>query len=54
MSQEKVAEQAGISTNTVSRCAASGIYIIWKYYLREKTQEQISKESGVSQQAVSQ
>lgn len=28
-------------------------YIIQKYYLQEKTQEQISKELGISQQAVS-
>ena len=28
-------------------------YVIQKYYLQEETQEQISKELGISQQAVS-
>ena len=44
--QETVAEILGI-------LSARQKYVIQKYYLQEETQEQISKELGISQQAVS-
>ena len=44
--QETVAEILG-------RLSARQKYVIQKYYLQEETQEQISKELGISQQAVS-
>lgn len=45
-SQETVTELLQILTER-QKC------VVWKYYLQEKTQMQISKELGISQQAVS-
>ena len=53
---ESMLEQLAIRetvTEILERLPAKQKYIIQKYYLQEKTQEQISKELGISQQAVS-
>ena len=40
-------------TEILAGLSARQKYVIQKYYLQEETQEQISKELGISQQAVS-